>query len=224
MPTVYSAGSAVIRLPPCRWLDMRYVLDSTISRCICLSDQPVAHEFAGQVVEQLGMRGRLPHHAKIVGRTDDALAEMVLPEPIDDHAAAERIVGERQSAAPVRAGRCRIAGGRCCVPPNTSRKRRGTSSPRVLWLPRMKTRSFSAVPSAKAMARPRRCQLALNGRLALIERGHPRANTSSSVALAASRGSCSSAARTIIARSACSSGVPGALASQESTACRNNRW
>ena len=48
-------------------------------------------QLAGQPVEQLGMAGFLAHGAEVVGRLDDPFAEMVLPDPVDQHARQERV-------------------------------------------------------------------------------------------------------------------------------------
>ena len=88
-------------------LTMRYVLEVTISRCIALSDQPRPTQLGGQPVEQLGMARLSPHGAEVIGRLDDPFAEMMLPEPVDQHARQQRI-GRRVDhlRAPARAGRC----------------------------------------------------------------------------------------------------------------------
>ena len=51
------------------------------------------HEIAREPIEQLGMRGRVADDAEIAGRGDDAAAEMVLPEPIDDDACRQGMIG-----------------------------------------------------------------------------------------------------------------------------------
>ena len=56
------------------------MLLSTISRCSGFSCQPLSTSDAGQPVEQLGMAGPLAVEAEVVGRLDEARAEMVLPE------------------------------------------------------------------------------------------------------------------------------------------------
>src|SRR6185369_7719673 len=56
-------------------------------------DRPTAvDEPAGEVVEQLGMGRRRAADAEIVRRLDDALPEMVLPDPVHEDARRERIV------------------------------------------------------------------------------------------------------------------------------------
>src|SRR5262249_40626313 len=45
----------------------------------------VLDEFASEVVEQFGMRGRFALRAEVVRRADEALAEVVLPESVHDH-------------------------------------------------------------------------------------------------------------------------------------------
>ena len=76
-----------------------------ISLCIFLTDQPLVHEPRGEVVEQLGVAGGFGLHAQVVGRADEALAEMVHPDAVDHDAGGERVVlagdglGEFEAAA-----------------------------------------------------------------------------------------------------------------------------
>ena len=78
-----------------------------ISRCSCLIDQPDAMNRRRQMVEQFGMRGPLAQQAEIAGRADDAAAEMVLPDAVDDHAGRQRVVaagdgpGQFEPSAPL---------------------------------------------------------------------------------------------------------------------------
>src|SRR4051794_18228890 len=44
------------------------------------------HEFAGQPVEQFGMRGPLAERAEITRRINDAAAKMIEPKTIDENA------------------------------------------------------------------------------------------------------------------------------------------
>ena len=53
-------------------------------------------ELGGEPVEQFGMRRVAAHRAEVVRRGDDALAEVVLPESIDDDAGRERVIGTRE--------------------------------------------------------------------------------------------------------------------------------
>src|ERR1700733_13497368 len=46
---------------------------------------------ARQPVEQLRMRGLLPHAAKVAGTVDDAAAKVIEPDAIDDRPPRERI-------------------------------------------------------------------------------------------------------------------------------------
>ena len=48
-------------------------------------------ELRGQIVEPLGMGGALAHHPEVIGCADDALAERVLPEPVDQDTRQQRI-------------------------------------------------------------------------------------------------------------------------------------
>ncbi len=50
-------------------------------------------ELGGQVVEQLGMAGRVAAHAEVAGRRDQPLAEMPLPHAVDQHAGRQRVLG-----------------------------------------------------------------------------------------------------------------------------------
>ena len=79
-------------------------------------DMPtIGHELRGQPIQQLRMRRVSPHRAKIVRRRHNALAEMILPQPIDNHPRRQRVIvtrqpfGQRRSAA----GRIRLASGGC---------------------------------------------------------------------------------------------------------------
>ena len=70
-------------------------------------DQPVQRlelpaardEFGRQPVEQLGVAGGLAQPAEVARRADQAAAEMVLPDPVDDDAGRQRIVGPAQPAS-----------------------------------------------------------------------------------------------------------------------------
>ena len=59
-----------------------------------------------KIVEQLGIAGTLAGHAKVVFRSDQALPEIPLPDPVDDHAGDQRVLGgrhpPRQRQAPTR--------------------------------------------------------------------------------------------------------------------------
>ncbi len=55
-----------------------------------LSDQ-----LGGQPVEQFGMARHRTTAAEIIGRGDQPLAKVVLPEPIDDHPGRQRMLGLR---------------------------------------------------------------------------------------------------------------------------------
>ena len=46
-------------------------------------------------VEQFGMRGRGAHEAEVVRGGDEALAEVLLPDAVHDHAGGERVIGAR---------------------------------------------------------------------------------------------------------------------------------
>ena len=68
-------------------------------------------QLGGEPVEQLGMRGRLAPNAEIARRRHDPPAEMVLPEPVDDHPGRQGIVGLGEPA-----GQGRPAAGLVAVP------------------------------------------------------------------------------------------------------------
>src|SRR5262249_4955330 len=53
-------------------------------------------QFDGQPIEQLRMRGGIAHCAEVAGRGDDAGAEMMLPQAIDEDTGCQRIVLARQ--------------------------------------------------------------------------------------------------------------------------------
>jgi hypothetical protein len=53
----------------------------------------VAHEPRGEVVEQLRMAGAAAVEAKVAGRIDQTLAEVVVPEPVDEDARGQRVAG-----------------------------------------------------------------------------------------------------------------------------------
>ena len=60
-------------------------------------DRPARiHESRGEMVEQLGMRRPFPARAEVVGSADQALAEVVLPDPVDHDAGRQRMIGTRQ--------------------------------------------------------------------------------------------------------------------------------
>ena len=71
----------------------------TISRCMCLRLQPFSTNSTASQSSNSGCVGRLAHDAEIAGRGDDADAEMVLPETIDDDAGRQRVVLPRQPSA-----------------------------------------------------------------------------------------------------------------------------
>ena len=49
-------------------------------------DRPAAFDQPrSEPVEQLRVAGLLTHGAEVIGRPDDALAEMMLPEAVDEH-------------------------------------------------------------------------------------------------------------------------------------------
>ena len=71
-----------------------------------------ADELGRQPVEQLGVRRRLALDAEVLGRLDQARAEMVLPDPVDGHAGRQRVVGTSQPARQAEAVARRAGGQR----------------------------------------------------------------------------------------------------------------
>ena len=71
-------------------------------------DQPVQrleppaarHELARQPVEQLGMRRRLAQPAEVARCGHEPLAEMILPDPVDDHPRAQADCRPGRASAP----------------------------------------------------------------------------------------------------------------------------
>ncbi len=80
------------RAARCVW---RYTADVRMSRCIALTLQPRTDELRGEVVEQFGVRRLRPGNAEVVGRGDDAGAEVVLPDAVDHDAGEERVLRRR---------------------------------------------------------------------------------------------------------------------------------
>ena len=76
-----------------------------ISRCIAFTDQPDSTNRAASQSSKLGVRRPLAALAEVVGRANQALAEVVLPDPIDHDAGRQRVVGTRQPVGQLAAGR-----------------------------------------------------------------------------------------------------------------------
>ena len=70
-----------------------------------LQGPAVVHEAHRQPVEQLGVRGLLRHVAEVVGGRDDAGAEVMEPDAVDEHAGRQRVgaVGDGQRQLPAAA-------------------------------------------------------------------------------------------------------------------------
>ena len=64
----------------------------------------VFDQLDGQPVEQFGVGRGFAVGAEVVGRGDDSAAEVVLPEPVDDDAGRQRLVGPGEPAWPGRGG------------------------------------------------------------------------------------------------------------------------
>ena len=105
-----SANRGLLRLLCCQ------VADSRMSLCSFFSDQPSAMKRVASQSSSSGMRRRRRLVAEVVGRADEAVAEMVLPDAIDHDAGGQRIgrardgVGELEPAAAVAEARAILAG------------------------------------------------------------------------------------------------------------------
>ncbi len=58
--------------------------------------EPGADESGGEVVQQLGVGGRLAGVTEVVGGGDESLSEHMMPEPVGDDSSEQRIVGAGQ--------------------------------------------------------------------------------------------------------------------------------
>ena len=72
--------------------DIWYASDVMIRRCICLMLQPRSMNSTASQSSNSGCVGGLAHLAEVVQRGDDAPAEVVAPDAIDDHARGQRIL------------------------------------------------------------------------------------------------------------------------------------
>ena len=139
----------------------------------CLDRPAGGDEFAGQIVEQLGMGRRVAAQAEVAGRADQSLAEMPQPDAVDEHAAVRGFLG-RRSPGPARAGRSLSETAVRSRLESTLRNRRGTAGPGRPGLPRMKTCGSTGLgASLITIARGgdagmRRVEL-LNGAVQLLE-------------------------------------------------------
>ena len=101
------------------------------------------HKLGGQPVEQLGMAGRVAHDAEIVRRGDEPLAKMELPDPVDDHARRQRVLGAGQPASQPEpaAGRTwrSACGGSGCRRTRTAGTPGSTTLPGRVGSPRLST-------------------------------------------------------------------------------------
>ena len=70
--------------------------ERTISRTSFLTDQPCVTKFRGQVIQELGVTGRVASNAEVIDASNDALAEYVIPNAVHEHARSERVRGTRQ--------------------------------------------------------------------------------------------------------------------------------
>src|SRR5690606_32851019 len=66
------------------------------------------HELGREPVEQFGMAGAFAELAEVGGGGDEAAAEVVLPDPVDEDAGGEGVVRPRQRAGQGEAGGLRI--------------------------------------------------------------------------------------------------------------------
>ena len=77
--------------PPPSTLAIWYARDSKIRRCRALIDQPSATNRRASQSSSSGCDGRLAPRAEVAGRGDDPPAEVVLPDPIDQHPGRQRV-------------------------------------------------------------------------------------------------------------------------------------
>ena len=56
----------------------------------------IVAEPAGEPVEELGVARLAPHEAEVVGRVDEAAAEVPLPDAVDEDARGERVLASRE--------------------------------------------------------------------------------------------------------------------------------
>ena len=70
----------------------------------------MVHEPVGQIVEQLRVRRRRAHVAEVVGRVDDATAEVVVPDAVHDRPAGEQVVRAREPSRQGGAARAFVVG------------------------------------------------------------------------------------------------------------------
>ena len=90
--------NSALRTPNSAFDLCRYVAELTICRCIRFSSPAAVHQFAGEIIEQLGMRRLDAGVAEVAGRCDDAAAEMMLPQSIHGDASRQRILAARDPA------------------------------------------------------------------------------------------------------------------------------
>ncbi len=102
-----STRSAAISSPGLRLADWRYAAEVTISRCSGLRLPALPHQLLCQPVEKLGVAGKVAQPPEVTGCADKPSAEMVLPDPIDDHSRRKRVISPAQPA-----GQCQPATGR----------------------------------------------------------------------------------------------------------------
>ena len=62
-----------------------------ISRCSCFRLQPRRTSSSASQSSSSGWVGQLAEHAEVAGRVDQPAAEMVQPDPVDQHAADQRV-------------------------------------------------------------------------------------------------------------------------------------
>src|SRR5205823_2108723 len=100
-----------------------------------------------------GMRGGLSHIAEIIGSANQSLAEVVLPDAIDEHPHQNGVAGVDQSAGKLEPPASLIGPGKRLIgSSNRFQKSTRATSPNLCGLPRRCTRSSSGVPSVIANA------------------------------------------------------------------------
>ena len=99
--------------------------------------------------------------AEIVHRAHDSLPEVMLPEAVHHDARCQRVFRTHHPFGELQRGRCLRLTAACFSPATICRKRRGATSPRFLWLPRMCTRTSWGSSSDPVMREDRLGNLTL---------------------------------------------------------------
>ena len=128
-------------------------------RCNRFSRQPSATRLGRQPVEQFADATAVRRGRRSRSRSARAPAEVVLPEPVDDHAGRQRVVGPGEPRAQSRAaGRCwsRSAAMRGRLPSSRRGQKPGfTSSPGLVRSPRRQQARLAAGRAGRSAPSPR---------------------------------------------------------------------